>query len=464
VQFAVQFHMTKNKKLFSLNIPDSDKPRLVIAGGGFGGVHLLKHIKMKDFQVVMIDRYNYHTFQPLLYQVATAGLEPDSVSEPLRKLLQHNKDAYFRMVKVESVDPEAKVIKTSVGNLDYDYLVLATGAKMNYFGKSDIAKNAFPLKQVTHSLDLRSHIFQQLEKYEIEPHSDDQDSQLTFVIVGAGPTGVEVTGALLELKKNIFPIDYPQIDKERIKIYLVEGDKRVLPAMSGHSAKKAQRYLEKMGAEIILNTMLESYDGKTAKFDNNTEIKTNTLLWAAGVKPNVPGGFSDPSIEKGRLLVNRFSQVYSRKKNDEVYDHTFAIGDVALMKTENYPNGHPGLAQAAIQQAKTLAKNLQRQIKNKQMKNFSYKNKGVLATIGRNKAVADFPRKIRISGVLGWWIWMLVHLLFLVGFRNKAIVLANWTWNYFTFDRGIRLILRPSTKTDDSISREMQNEMDESLQ
>jgi len=456
--------MTKNKDKNSLNIPTSDKPRLVIVGGGFGGVHLLKHINMHNFQVVLIDRYNYHTFQPLLYQVATAGLEPDSVSEPLRKILKHKKDAYFRMLKVIAIDPEAKQLTTSAGHLDYDYLVLATGAKMNYFGNSDVAENAFPLKQVTHALDLRSHIFQQLEKYEIEPQSDDQDGQLTFVIVGAGPTGVEVTGALLELKKNIFPVDYPGIDPEKIKIFLVEGDERVLPAMSEQSANKAQHYLEKMGAKLLLGTMLKSYDGKTAKFDNDKEITTNTVLWAAGVKPNVPEGFSDKIIEKGRLLVDRFSRIYADSNEEEVYKNTFAIGDVALMKTEKYPKGHPGLAQAAIQQAKNVAKNLNRIQKGKNLKPFSYKNKGVLATIGRNKAVADFPNNTRIAGVMGWMLWMIVHLLFLVGFRNKAIVLANWVWNYFTFDRGIRLILRPSTKTDDSITKEMKFEMDESLQ
>ena len=456
--------MVRNQKMLSLNIPETGKPRLVIVGGGFGGVHLLKYLKIKDFQVVVIDRYNYHTFQPLLYQVATAGLEPDSVSEPLRKILHNHKDAYFRMVKVDSVDPDKKQIKTSSGHLDYDFLVVATGAKMNYFGKEDVAKNAFPLKQVTHALDLRSHIFQQLEKYEIESDADNKNGQLTFVIVGAGPTGVEVSGALLELRKNIFPADYPAIDTSKIKIYLAEGSDRVLSGMSEKSAQKAQYYLEKMGTQLMLGTMLESYDGKIAKFDNGEEIRTNTLVWAAGVKANTPDGFPDASIEKGKIRVNQFNQVYSGAGNEGVYKHTFAIGDVAQMKTEKYPKGHPGVAQPAIQQAKTLAKNLRLMRKGKPIKAFSYKNKGVLATIGRNKAVADFPWKIKMSGIFGWWLWMIVHLLFLAGFRNKAIVLANWTWNYFTFDRGIRLILRPSSKTKDKITKEMHSEMDESLQ
>lgn len=446
-----------------MNIPYSDKPRLVIIGGGFGGVHLLKNLDVKRFQVVLIDRYNYHTFQPLLYQVATAGLEPDSISEPLRKIIKSNDDTYFRMLKVDEIDPQKKQISTSAGNLGYDYLVVATGAKMNYYGNKEVAKNAFPLKQVTHALDLRSHIFQQLEKYEIEDHYD-QDGRITFVIVGAGPTGVEVSGALSELKKNIFPLDYPRLDSSKISIYLVEGEDRILPAMSEKSANKAQNYLKKMGVELVINTLLESYNGKTAKFSNGREIKTDTVLWAAGVKANLPKGFAESSTKKGKLSVNYFNQVYTGSTDTEVHEHIFAIGDVAIMKTQKYPNGHPGLAQVAIQQAKNLAKNLNRIEKSKRMKAFSYKNKGVMATIGRNRAVADFPNNIKISGAFGWWLWMLIHLLFLVGFRNKAIVFANWAWNYFTFDRGMRLILRPSTKTNDSISREMKLEMDESIQ
>lgn len=454
--------MNDNDQIFSLNIPDSDKPRVVLIGGGFGGLHFLKNIDKKRYQVVLLDRYNYHTFQPLLYQVATAGLEPDSVAGPLRKVIQNYKNVYFRMLIVESVNTAEKKIETAAGSLEYDYLVVATGAKINFFGNDDIARHSFPLKQVTHALDLRSHIFQQFERLEILCENERNDSLLNFVVVGAGPTGVEVCGALAELKSHVLPKDYPDLDISKVKIYLVEGLDNVLPAMSERAGKKAHHYLEKLGVEIILGSMIEEYDGKTAKLSIGKEIETNTLIWAAGVKGNLPKGFSDESIEKGKLLINAYSQVYRNPEKEEIFDAVFAIGDVAFMKTDEYEKGLPGLAQAAIQQGKHVAKTLNGLHKNKMPKPFRYKNKGVLATVGRNKAIADLPGSIKVSGFIGWLLWMVVHLLFLVGFRSKAVVLANWVWNYFTYDRSIRLILRPSTKNNDKISQEMQIEMKES--
>ena len=456
--------MVEQGKDITLNVPDSEMPRVVIIGGGFGGIQVLKNLNRQKFQVVLIDRYNYHTFQPLLYQVATAGLEPDSVAGPLRKILNHNKDVYFRMLKVNKVDAREKLIETSAGKLKYDFLVVATGAEINYFGNKDIAENAFPLKQVTHALDLRSHIFQQFEMLQLRNPEDRHEHFTNFVVTGAGPTGVEVCGALAELKKHVLQKDYPELDISKVKIYLVEGMERVLPAMSPESGNKAKKYLEKLGVEIILETRIDSYGRGIAKLSNGKEIPTDTLVWAAGVKGNLPNGFNEKNIEKGKLRINRYNQVYKDKEKKEAYDHTFAIGDVAFMKTEKYEKGLPGLAQAAIQQGKQVAKNLNGRLKNKKMQPFEYKNKGVLATIGRNKAVADFPGNIRISGFAGWWVWMVVHLLFLVGFRSKAVVFANWAWNYFTFDRGIRLILRPSTKTRDRISYEMKEEMKENTE
>lgn len=444
---------------YTLNIPESEKPRLVIAGGGFGGIHLLKKLDLKNFQVVMLDRYNYHTFQPLLYQVATAGLEPDSVAGPLRKLLEKNKEIFFRMVKVEAVNTAENLVETAAGRLAYDYLIVATGAEINFFGNKNIAKNAFPLKQITHALDLRSHVFQQFEKLEIQKRKD--KGFTTFVVVGAGPTGVEVSGALAELTTHVLPKDYPDLDISKVEIFLIEGVDKVLPAMSKESGEKARRYLEKMGVTIMLDTMIEEYDGKTAKLSNGKEIKTDTLIWAAGVKGNLPDGFGQDSIEKGKLRVNEYNQVY--RSDEAIFENIFAIGDAALMKTEKYPKGHPGVAQVAIQQGKQVAKNLNRTVQNQAFQAFKYLNKGVLATIGRNKAVADFPGNLRISGIIGWWLWIVVHLMFLVGFRNKVVAFANWAWNYFTFDRGIRLILRPSTKTRDRISYEMEREMNETL-
>lgn len=451
--------MVTSKKRVSLNIPDSEKPRIVIVGGGFGGIHFLHRLNKDKYQVVLIDRYNYHTFQPLLYQVATAGLEPDSVSGPLRKILKKNKEVYFRMLKVTGINPAEKFIETNSGKLNYDYLILASGAKVNYFGNEDIARNSFPLKQVTHALDLRSHIFQQFEKLELTHDEKEKERLLTFVVVGAGPTGVEVCGALSELKKHVLPNDYPELDISKMKIHLVEGLDQVLPAMSEKSGNKARSYLEKLGVEIMLNSMIESYDGKTAKLSSGGSIFTETLIWAAGVKGNFPEGFSNDSIFKGKLKVNRLNQVYKNKTS--VYDTIFAIGDVAFMKTPEYEKGLPGLAQAAIQQGKHLARNFNKIAENKALKEFQYKNKGVLATVGRNKAIADFPGNMKVSGLFGWLLWMVVHLLFLVGYRNKVVVFANWAWNYFTFDRGIRLILRPSSKKQDEISKEMLAEMNE---
>lgn len=454
--------MAKTEKhTMDLNIPPTDKPRIVLVGGGFGGINFLKKINSKAFQIVVFDRYNYHTFQPLLYQVATAGLEPDSVAGPLRKIIHKKKNVIFRMIKVNRVDAENKTIHTNSGSLAYDYLVLATGAKMNYFNNSDIAKNAFPLKQVTHALDLRSHVFQQFEKMELIRDPKRIDKYFCFVVVGAGPTGVEICGALAELKKHALPKDYPDLDIEKMKIYLIEGLDVVLPGMSEKSSRKAHHYLTKLGVEIILNCKTTAYDGNTVTLNNDTKIDTGTLIWAAGVKGNLINGFDDQSIVKNKVYVNNLNQVCSDANKKTFFKDTYAIGDVAYMETDQYPVGLPGLAQVAIQQGKHLGKNLNRIAINKEMEPFYYKNKGVLATIGRNKAVADFPGNIKLAGFWGWIIWMLVHLLFLVGFRNKSVVFANWLWNYFTYDRGIRLILRPSTKKKDRISREMIDEMNE---
>lgn len=451
--------MAHTKKTYALNIPDTGKPRIVLVGGGFGGLNFLKKLRGSDFQVVLFDRYNYHTFQPLLYQVATAGLEPDSVAGPLRKMIRKKKDWYFRMLLVEHIDPQKQEISTAAGTLHFDYLVLATGSKMNYFNNESIARNAYPVKQVTHALDLRHTILQQFERIEVlRKKRDNSQENLNFVVVGAGPTGVEICGALAELKKHVLPKDYPDLEIDRMQIYLVEGLKQVLPAMSEASGKKAQHYLERSGVNVILDCMTESYDGKTVQLSNGEKITTNTLVWAAGVQPNLPEGFTSEFKGKKGLRVNHCNQV-SSEDGSKTLEHIFAIGDSAFMQTDKYEKGLPGLAPVAIQQGKHLAKNMRRIAKGKNLKSFKYVNKGVMATIGRNKAVADLPGNIRISGLVGWVTWMLVHLLYLVGFRNKTIVFTNWFWNYVTYDRGIRLIIRPSPKSHDIISRELVNEM-----
>lgn len=423
----------------SVYIPITNKPRVVIVGGGFAGIRLAKGLKDKDIQVVMLDRHNYHTFQPLLYQVATAGLEPDSIAGPLRKTVKMQTNFYFRMAKVTGVNPERKTISTIVGELHYDYLVIACGTITNFFGNKAIEELSFPIKQIPQSLDLRTHILQNFEKAVMTGEGPEMEGLMNFVIVGGGPTGVEVAGALSELRKNVLPNDYPELDFNNMKIYLVEGLDRLLNGMSEKSGKKAEKYLKQFGVDIKLGTIVKSYDGKTVYFNDGSTIKSDTLIWAAGVKGNALEGINKDSIERNRFVVDRYNRVKG-------YDDIFAIGDVALMVTDKYPKGHPQLAPVAIQQGKLLAKNLRRKIAHQEMKPFEYLDKGSMATVGRNKAIVDLPTGQQVGGFFAWVIWMFVHLVSIIGFRNKIIVLSNWIWNYFTYDRGIRLIIRPFIK------------------
>ncbi len=422
------------KALNSIPISASPFPRVVILGGGFAGINLIKKLNRERVQIVLFDRNNYHTFQPLLYQVATAGLEPDSIADPLRKQLEPVKNFYFRMAEVYEVDHQNKMISTEIGSLTYDYLVVATGTKTNYFGNESIMQNAFPLKQIPQALDLRSHLLQNFEAATISRDDDDINSKMTIVVVGGGPTGVEVSGAIGELKKNVLPNDYPELDFKRMRIILLEGLDRLLNGMSDKSGRKALEYLKKFEVDVRLNTMVKSYDGMEVKLDNGQTIRSSTLIWAAGVMGNFPDGFPEESVEKGRLVVDGYNKV---KGTEDV----FAIGDIAMMVTDEYPKGHPQVAQVAIQMGKHMANNMKRQLKGKEMVPFSYHDKGSMATIGRNKAVVDLG-KLTFGGFLAWIIWMFIHLVSLVGFRNKIIVLSNWIWNYFTYDKGTRLIIR----------------------
>ena len=421
-----------------IHIPESDKPRVVIIGGGFAGIQMVKNLRKKSFQIVLLDRHNYHTFQPLLYQVATAGLEPDSIAEPLRKALDDNREFYFRMAALERIEPEKKMIHTNIGYLEYDHLVIASGSVTNYFGNKEIEKNTFPLKQIPQALDLRSHILQNFENAVLIEDPDEQKEFMSIVIVGGGPTGVEVAGALGELKKNVLPKDYPELDLSRMEIILLEGKDHLLSGMEESLGDKAIKYLKKFGVEIILGRHLKSYDGSVAILSDDSVIRTQTVIWAAGVHGNVPKGIREESIANSRLLVDRYSMV---KGHPEI----FAIGDIALMRSEEAPNGHPMLAQVAMQQGKLLAKNLERIHKGEDRKMFSYLDKGSMATIGRNKAVVQLPG-VKFGGFFAWAIWMFVHLFSIIGFRNKLVVFSNWVWNYFTYDRGIRLIIRPFIK------------------
>ena len=426
------------RRHLATQLPDIGKPRVVIIGGGFAGIQIIKNLRMKDVQVVMLDRHNYHTFQPLLYQVATAGLEPDSIAGPLRKIFDDEENFFFRMANVESVSPDESMVNTDIGRIRYDYLVIATGTKTNYFGNKSIEELAFPLKQVPQALNLRSHILQNMERAVTSEDEEEIDRLTNFVIVGGGPTGVEVAGAFGELKNHVLPRDYPELDFDKnMHIYLVEGLERLLPTMSEKAGARAQHDLEKkFRVNVKLKTMVEDFDGYQVKLDNGEVIHTETLIWAAGVSGVVLPGLEKAETRKSRYVVDQYNRIAG-------YQNIFAVGDIASMATREFPSGHPQVAPVAMQQGEKLGKNLSRFLRGKEMKPFHYTDKGYMATIGRNRAVADLPGKIKFGGFFAWIIWMFVHLFFLVSFRQKLITFGNWLWNYFTYDRGTRLIIRP---------------------
>ncbi|WP_194850090.1 NAD(P)/FAD-dependent oxidoreductase [Nonlabens antarcticus] len=423
-----------------MQLPASQNPRVVIIGGGFGGVSLSRKLTEHKFQVVLIDRHNYHTFQPLLYQVATSGLEPDSIAFPLRSIVDETHDYLFRLAEVERVNLAENSITTSIGDIDYDYLIVATGTKTNYFGNKKIEHNALPMKTVPQSLDIRSLMLQNLEKATITDDVNEQQKLMRIVISGAGPTGVELSGAFAEFKKGVIKNDYPDLNADFMEIHLLDGADRVLPPFSETASKKAEKYLRKLGVQIHLNELVTDYENETVITKSGMKLETGTFIWSAGVTGNCPEGFHDLSIagRSGRLHVDEFNRVKETK-------NVFAIGDIALMKTEEFPDGHPQVAQPAIQQGNHLAKNLIRMIQDKEMKPFSYFDKGSMATVGRNKAVADIG-KFTLGGFPAWFAWLAVHLYFLVGVRNRIVVFLNWTYNYFNFDRAARLIIRPYSK------------------
>ncbi len=418
----------------AFNISASHLPRIVIVGGGFAGLQAARGLKGAELQVVLIDKNNYHTFQPLLYQVATAGLEPDSIAYPLRKILKKQKNLTFRMAEVNRVHPESNEIETSIGRISYDYLVLATGTKTNYFGNDSLRQNVFPLKSIQDAFDLRNLILQTMEQALLTTDVSEREALMNFIIVGGGPTGVELAGALGELKHHILPIDYPELDVRRMQVHVIEAANRVLPGMSQEASDGANRFLKQLGISVWLNSPVESYDGEWVKLANGKDLRSDTVIWTAGVLGDPMAGIDGDRITKDdRVRVDRFNRAQG-------LDNVFVIGDLAYMETESEPEGHAMVAAVAIQQGQRLAKNLRLMIAGKPMRPFVYWDKGSLATIGRNRAVADL-RHAKFQGWFAWIVWMFVHLLYLIGFRNKLVVLLNWIWNYFTYDRGIRLIL-----------------------
>lgn len=421
-----------------MNIPrEEGLPRVVVIGGGFAGLNLVKKLKDLPIQLVMVNKHNYHAFQPLLYQVSTSGIDAESIAYPLRMFIKKQKNFYFRLADVKHVDTENKVIKADIGDLDYDYLIINTGTRTNFFGNKEIEKFAMPMKTVPQALNLRSLILQNFERATVEADQEMQKFLLNFVIVGAGPTGVELAGSIAEFKKSVLPLDFPDLNPDLMQINLLEGAGKVLPPMSENASKKSEKYLKDLGVKIHTKTIVTAYDGKLAQTQCGKEFASRTLIWSAGVIANNIEGFPDECVEprSKRYLVNQYNRVKG-------FQDVFALGDVAMMESNEYPKGHPQVAQPAIQQAVNLADNFEKILKGKtDLKPFVYNDKGSMATIGRNKAVVDL-KNLRFGGFLAWLIWMMIHLVSLVGFRNRIVLLVNWIWNYFNYNKASRLIIR----------------------
>jgi NADH dehydrogenase len=413
----------------------SGRPRVVIIGGGFGGLSLATALKKAPVDVLMIDKHNYHTFQPLLYQVAIGSLAADSIAFPIRRIFMKYKNFSFNMAEVERIDPESNTLSTNIGAIHYDYLVIATGSDTNFFGNKEIEHFAMPMKNIPEALNIRSLVLQNLETALVTTDMREKFALMTYVVVGGGPTGVELSGALAEMRHLILEKDYHGLSKYDLRIYLVEGKDRLLAAMSEKASAKAKQALTNVDVTIYNNAHVQSYDGFYLTIDNGKTIKTRNVLWAAGVKGEMPEGIPVDGVTKGnRLQVDEINRVKS-------YNNIFAIGDVAAMITPETPNGHPGVAPAAIQQGANLAKNLVHLIKGEPTVPFKYHDKGSLATIGRNQAVADLG-KIHLSGFIGWLLWGLVHLMSLAGFTNKGMVFFSWVINYFNKNSDNRLVVR----------------------
>ena len=418
------------------NIERTDKKRVVIVGGGLGGLDLAFKLVDGDYQVVLVDKNNYHQFPPLIYQVASGGLEPSSISFPFRRLFQGHKDFFFRMAEVESVDTAKKTILTTVGEIEYDYLVIAAGATTNFFGNKDIQATTLPMKSVSEAMRLRNTILRNLEKALTEEDPTRKQALMNIVVVGGGASGVEIAGAVAEMKKNIIARDYPDLDSSQMHIYLVNASDRLLSAMDPMSSKRAEADLKELHVHIRQPQFATEYKDGILKTSAGLEIPTQTVIWVSGICANKIEGFPAESIgHAGRFLTDRFCRVKGVK---DVY----AIGDVSLVEgDEEYPLGHPQLAQVAMQQAKTVAKNFKAMSKGKELKPFKYKNLGVMATIGRNHAVAEISGK-KFGGFPAWALWLVVHLRSILGVKNKTFILLNWVWNYINYKQSLRLILK----------------------
>lgn len=419
------------------NLPDLPFPRIVVIGAGFAGLKLARILKNKPFQVILLDKNNYHQFQPLFYQVATAGLEPSAISFPLRKIFHNTPNVTFRLAEAKKIDQNQNRVYTNIGFLNYDYLVLAMGADTNYFGQLNIMENSIPMKSVSEALFIRNKIISNYERAINIPDLEERKALMNVVIVGGGPTGVELAGAMAELRNKVFPKDYPQLNFNNMKVVLMEAGGRLLPGMSATSGERAKDYLTKLRVEVMLDTAVEDYDGLHVTVNGNTVVKTQTLLWAAGIKPNgIEGLLENQIFKNGRLLVDRQNKLVGS-------DNIYALGDLCLQQTDSFPKGHPQVAQVAIQQATNLAKNFILKSKGRSPNPFAYRDLGSMATVGRRLAVVELPF-LKFQGIMAWLTWLFVHLMAIVGVKNRIFIFLDWAWNYLSFDPSLRLLIRPT--------------------
>jgi len=414
--------------------------KLIIIGGGFGGLRLARKLSNKaGLEIILIDRFNHHQFQPLFYQVATSGLDASNISFPLRKVFHKSKNVHFRMAEVTQIISEQNKVVTNIGEFDYDVLVIATGADTNFFGNQHLIDNTLPMKSTVEALQLRYKLLNNFEQALSAKDEKALQRLMNIVVVGGGPTGVELSGAIADMKRFVLPKDYPELDFSKMKIYLLEGSPKTLGAMSDKSAADSRKYLNELGVTVMTGNVVKDYDGISATLQNGDVIETGIVIWAAGIKGNVPDGISKDLIAKGnRIKVDRHCLVQGFK-------NIYAIGDVAYMEEPAYPTGHPQVAPVAIQQGDLIAKNLVAQIKdsNATPKDFEYKNAGSMATVGRNLAVVDIPKpKLHFRGFIAWLIWMFLHLMLIVGVKNRFSIFSNWLYNYFTYDQNLRLIFK----------------------
>jgi len=416
----------------------ANRKRIIIVGAGFAGLRLAQDLKNSPYDVLLIDQHNYHQFQPLMYQVASARLEPSSIAFPLRKVFQYSKNVRIRITEVLSVDVAAKSITTGIGSFYYDYLVMAQGCKTNYFGNESLEKCAFPMKSIPEALQLRNRILQTFEDA-LDVEADKLQFYLNFVIVGGGPTGVELAGALAEMKTNVLPKDYPDKDFSKLTIYVIESAPNVLNVMSDDAKKSARHYLEQMGVIVRTEAFVESYDGTTVKLRGGDEIQARNVIWAAGITGSTIDGLpAEAYVRGGRIKTNRYSE-------SELVKNIYAIGDIGYMETPKYPKGHPQLAAVAIEQAKVLAKNFRKMAEGKKLDEYEYHNKGTMATVGKRKAVVDLP-KFSFHGRLAWLTWMFVHLMLILSVKNKIIIFITWVYSYFNNDSTLRVLIKPVAK------------------